>query len=105
VVGDPLMVYQQPKIGDADLDGETTLADYMIWKFAFNDQTSTADWINGDFDGDGAIDLTDFYVWKDGFNQPTAGSGTAGPVPEPGSLVLVLVALATGCLLRRRCLA
>ena len=72
----------------------------------------------GDYDGNGVVDAADYVVWRKGlgtiytqndysvwrthFGQ-TVGSGAMAnaAVPEPATLILLIV-LADGCCLRRR---
>lgn len=88
--------------------------------------------INGDFNNDGVVDAQDYVLWKKNVGQPAgtlandptgqtigsaqygvwraaygtssgAGSGlSAGAVPEPASLLLLLAATLGGCLAQRR---
>ncbi len=76
--------------GDADLDGDIDLDDFVILKAHFG--AADASWGIGDFSGNGSVNLDDFIMLKSNF-------GFAG-LPEPGSVLL----LATGALatLRRR---
>jgi hypothetical protein len=82
----------------------------------------------GDFNGDGIVDAADYVVWRKGLgNRPadygvwranfgaTAGSGSevvplaaasaAAAVPEPFSIVLLLVAAIAGAFFRVRAVA
>ena len=75
--------------GDADLDGDVDLDDFVLLKINFG----TGDtWGEGDFDGDGNVDLDDFVILKNNF-------GTTA-LPEPTTLALLGVGAAA--LLRRR---
>jgi hypothetical protein len=78
----------------------------------------------GDYNGDGSVDAADYVVWRkdpasfggdpDGYNTwqanfgNSSGAGSslaAGAVPEPGSIVLITVAMLMSPLVRRkRCL-
>ncbi|MFW6154252.1 MAG: CARDB domain-containing protein [Planctomycetota bacterium] len=60
------------KPGDADLDGDVDLDDFVILKTHFGD--TGAGWGDGDFDGNGTVDLDDFVILKRNF-------GTAAPAP------------------------
>lgn len=47
--------------GDADCDGQITLADYEIWrKENFGELTTKT----ADFNGDGVVDMVDFNIWQ-----------------------------------------
>jgi hypothetical protein len=54
---------------------------------------------------DGIVDLYDFGQWKDSFPFPGAGGGSAGGtlVPEPVSILTMLMPLVLVTRLRRRC--
>ena len=78
--------------GDATLDWQVELADLSALALHF-DTPAGMRWNHGDFDGDSAVTLADLSILA--FNW---GVGTAAPVPEPATLVL----LATGALAIRR---
>jgi hypothetical protein len=69
------------KPGDADLDGDVDLDDFMALKSNFGVGFL---WQHGDFDRDLDVDLDDFIILKNSF-------GT-GAVPEPSTLSLLMVA-------------
>jgi hypothetical protein len=49
---------------------------------------------DGDYDNDGNIDGDDFLGWQSEFPPPATGA--ASVVPEPVSLVLLLVSIVAG---------
>ena len=77
---------------DADADN-----DFLLWQYGYGAQSTEHGFGDADFDGD--VDGDDFLVWQCEFS---AGSGLASEaVPEPASMVLVLVMAAMGILSRR----
>jgi hypothetical protein len=70
---------------DANLDGVVDFLDFNIW--ASNRFTNNASWCMGDFNASGVIDFLDFNIWAAYRFQSSA------VVPEPGSLVLLLIGL------------
>ena len=55
-----------PTPGDADVDGDVDLDDFVILKTHFG-LTTGATWGEGDFNADGAVDLDDFVILKNNF--------------------------------------
>jgi hypothetical protein len=74
--------------GDFDGDGDVDGADFVAWQTNFP-KASGAKWADGDADGDGDVDGADFVVWQTNFPF-TPGPGTS-PVPEPNSMLLLLI--------------
>ncbi|MFW6154617.1 MAG: dockerin type I domain-containing protein [Planctomycetota bacterium] len=54
--------------GDADLDGEVDLDDFVILKNHFGQ--GNAAWTQGDFNTDGLVNLDDFVILKNNFGRP-----------------------------------
>jgi hypothetical protein len=88
--------------GDYNFDGSVTAADYTRWRnklaagdtYLINDNTP------------GTVTLADYTFWKSQYGNFLAGAGAAvgaSAVPEPGSLVLLLIGAVAACgLIRRR---
>jgi len=76
--------------GDANGDGFVDPSDFSLW----NDNRFSArtDWITGDFSGDGVTDVRDFNIWNE-HKFMSVANAAARSVPEPGTGVLVLLAL------------
>jgi hypothetical protein len=78
--------------GDFNRDGIVDAADYVVWRRGL---------------ADGTMEPEDYDAWTANFGAPAAGAGAASSalreaVPEPSSLILLLLAvLAVG--FRRRC--
>jgi hypothetical protein len=75
--------------GDFDGDGNVDGDDFGIWQMNFP-TASGAMPSQGDADGDGDVDGADFVVWQTNFPFPSGSE--ASTVPEPRSLVLLLLA-------------
>lgn len=92
-------------IGDFNLDGVVSLADYTIWRD--NLGASNTVFAEGDANGDGSVTSADYQLWKAHFGesasmaQSIAHNAAAATVPEPTALLLA-GGLAVGGLLRRR---
>ncbi|HEY4233076.1 MAG TPA: hypothetical protein VGM76_06605 [Lacipirellulaceae bacterium] len=77
--------------GDYNHNGIVDAADYAVWR-----DTLGKSGINlaADGDGDHDVDIDDFNVWKSNFGMHAgSGSGTIGAIPEPGTLVLILLGM------------
>jgi len=87
------LVEFEPLLGDADGDGEVSLADFGTVKRNFGRFGSFQ---QGDFNGDWTIDLNDFALLKQNFGQ------AAVPAPEPSAGLLAAIAVASLACLRGR---
>ena len=98
-------------IGDYNGNGEVDAADYTVWRDNLN--MSAAALQNRDPDITGLVKEADFLAWRDNFGN-TDGGGGAGSgmtilayspiqsVPEPSSLVLLVMACAGFVMVRAR---
>lgn len=80
--------------GDFNDDGTVNAADYAVWRDNFGSSFDLAG--NGDETGSsaGTVDNADYSLWSANFGNVADAAGTASePVPEPGALRLVAVAL------------
>jgi hypothetical protein len=94
--------------GDYNLNGEVDAGDYSVWRGALGSTTDLA----ADGNGNGIVDAADYATWKSNFGRgATAASFEAGGEPqfagqagspEPGSLVLFVLAYIAVFLSRRR---
>lgn len=87
--------------GDFDGDGDVDGADFVAWQTNFP-KASGAKWADGDADSDGDVDGADFVVWQTNF--PFTPSPGTSPVPEPQSVLLLVVggmATLVQCMRRR----
>ena len=78
--------------GDANLDNKVDIIDLTKVLTSYNQ--SGLSWTDGDFNGDGKVDINDLTIVLSHYNQSFgASAGGLAPVPEPGTLVLLGVAL------------
>jgi hypothetical protein len=78
-------------IGDYNGDGKVDAADYIVWRETFGSTTDLR--ANGDNSGasQGVIDQADYLAWMQNFGAIQA-AGSGATVPEPLSIVLLVVA-------------
>ncbi len=84
--------------GDFNGDHIVDAADYTVWRNNLGSNFALGG--NGDETGgsSGLVDAADYALWKSHFGEASVGSGglaNTSAVPEPGSLVLLLLAVAT----------
>jgi len=78
-------------VGDYDNDGEVDDEDFLIWKQEFG-LTVDPVGIGADGNGDGIVNALDFAVWRNNLGA-TADPPGGATVPEPGSILLLVVGL------------
>jgi hypothetical protein len=78
--------------GDYNNNGKVDAADYTVWRDHLG-QTFTLP--NRDPANTGAINANDYTAWKTHFGLPGSGGGAlgAGAVPEPTSMLLLVMAM------------
>ena len=87
--------------GDANLDGKVDVNDLTIVLAHYNQTGSVGP---GEFTGSGTVDINDLTIVLAHYNQTLGSSGAAlAAVPEPSTLLLVLVGLLLLCVPFRRC--
>jgi hypothetical protein len=86
--------------GDIDLDGDVDRSDAAIFSQFFGRESGSV-WTTGDFDGDTTTTLADLVLLQSNLGQ-TSLSPAAAAVPEPSTLLLMLVAVGSRPLIRCR---
>ena len=78
--------------GDFNQDGIVDSADYVAWRNAVGQTGSN---LAADANGDNVVDATDLGIWRAHFGMSVvaggAALGDAAAVPEPASLMLVVI--------------
>ncbi|MCI0748817.1 MAG: PEP-CTERM sorting domain-containing protein [Verrucomicrobia subdivision 3 bacterium] len=78
--------------GDYNEDGSVDAADYVVWRKASD---LMLDDLPNDNDGDGPVGAAEYALWRENFGGPLPGGGSSlGPVPEPASALLMILAAA-----------
>jgi hypothetical protein len=81
--------------GDYNFDARVDAADYLVWRNTMGSMQN----LTADGNGNGIIDQDDYTVWRTNFGNSSQASaqatanGSALGVPEPGTIVLCLLAL------------
>jgi hypothetical protein len=75
--------------GDYNEDGSVDAADYTVWRDSFG---TTGFGLAADGSGDGRVDQTDYALWKSRFAHTLTAVSVAQAVPEPTSIVFLLIA-------------
>ena len=91
-------------LGDANRDGDVTIADFSALQNNFNQAGKV--WNEGDFNSTGDVTIADFSALQNNFNgsasDPPLSAGLAAAVPEPSTMVLISVLSCLSLSLRRR---
>jgi hypothetical protein len=82
--GDEVLI-RYTRIGDLNLDGTVSIADFLALASNFN-ATTGATWQKGDVNYDGAISIADFLALAGNFGQSV--SGDAIPIAESDLVLL-----------------
>jgi formylglycine-generating enzyme required for sulfatase activity len=88
----------QPVAGDVDLDGTVDIFDVAVVQHKYG-MTSNARWKDGDFDGNGTVDIFDVALLQVNYGHGVAAAPIT--VPEPSTLVLATIGLASLVAFRR----
>jgi lysophospholipase L1-like esterase len=79
--------------GDFNGDGVVNLADYTVWRDNLGTASESA--LNYAGDGVAGVDASDYAIWKSNFGAGGLATVSSVNVPEPTSVVLIVVALGT----------
>lgn len=91
-----------PLAGDYNGDGLVDAADFVIWRDSYG-QTGTG--LAADGDGSGEVDQADYTLWVGNFGStsgPSQSSSNSTSVPEPASLIMILIGLISAASRRQR---
>ena len=83
-----------PVAADFDEDGDVDQADLTAWQNSYGLGSAAEHW-HGDADGDGDVDGRDFLTWQRQYTGSLDGLAAVNAVPEPSTVVLLLVSLST----------
>lgn len=80
-------------IGDANFDGEFNSSDFVaVFQAGLFETGNPANWSQGDWNGDGVFGSSDFVsAFQDGGFEVGPRGAAVASVPEPASLVLLLI--------------
>jgi hypothetical protein len=87
--------------GDFNDDGIVNAADYTVWRNKVGTSVAVRG-KDGDGNYDGEVTQADYYVWRKHFGNVSGGLGAGfderfpANVPEPGSVVLLVMAVVIG---------
>ncbi len=84
---------------DFDADGQVDGDDLLAWQRGVG-VTTLAGSSHGDANHDGVVDSSDLAIWRDQYGSAPAVEGV-NAIPEPKSVVLLLMSLNTWSMLRR----
>ena len=79
--------------GDFNEDGNVDAADYTVWRDQVGGPVPPG--YGADGNEDGFINHQDYQIWNTHFGESIASGSGANPVPEPATLLLTLLALAS----------
>lgn len=93
VVANQLIIATEPMPGDFDLNGLVNGHDFVLWQAGFG-QDATGISASADGDADGDVDANDFLIWRSNYGRVAwAGSTEGMTIPEPGTSILLAIAL------------
>jgi hypothetical protein len=91
-----------PIAGDYNANGVVDAGDYIVWRKALASGYNAA----ADGNDDGVVNEADYTYWRQRFGNPFAQGGGAGSslaaIPEPSSVLLLIMSLLTATFRRSR---
>jgi hypothetical protein len=85
-------------LGDYDIDGDVDNADYTRWRQTFGSSIVQA---GNDADGNrnGVVDAADYVIWRRnlGANLVSGSGQVTNVIPEPATLVMLIVGMFVMC--------
>lgn len=85
--------------GDFNDDGVVDAADYTVWR---QSEGMTGEGLAADVNGDLVVDDFDYRAWRANYGRTANSGGSTASVPEPASLVLVMLISIAGLSRRMR---
>jgi autotransporter-associated beta strand protein len=80
-----------PLAGDFNEDGIVDSSDLAVWSANYGLSEGAAH-IQGDANGDSMVDGSDYQIWQSQLSRPPASATVSAPVPEPSTVLMVVVA-------------
>jgi hypothetical protein len=97
----PQLIVSYVLAGDFDGNDVVNVLDLASWKAGLGTSVG-ATHSQGDADADGDVDGSDFLIWQRQVGSIAPAAPTTSPVPEPGGLILLVLASASVLKSRRR---
>jgi hypothetical protein len=94
-----------PVTGDYNRDGEVDFDDYTFWRRFFGISTRNGlkfAIASADGNADGRVDAADYVVWRRAMSAAPHSAARGANVPEPGTFVIVALALLPRAIIPRR---
>jgi len=100
--GDSYLLIRPTRIGDLNLDGTVSIADFIELAAHFNQSGADITWQEGDVNYDNTVSIADFIELSSNFNGSYSGAVSPTSIPEPAAGFLLLGLTAIGHRPRRR---
>ncbi len=85
--GAGFLALEAPQAGDFDFDGDVDGGDFLVWQRNHGSTNNLAP----DANRDGLVDAADLAIWQDAWGRVANAASRA--VPEPGSLINLMLAV------------